>query len=134
MPRERGLEPQYGGYDGTRTESKVARKNRLQHLVGDRRADPSTCVEGNAPPVLIEQDCNIHVTELDPGNTVSLSISKGRQAYVVCAEGMAELSENKGAPLALARHEAARVTGDGDLHISAGKEPAHVLLLEMKRG
>lgn len=55
LPRESGLEPAYGGYDGTTPPAKAARQNQLQHLVGDKRADPSTCVGGALPPVLIEQ-------------------------------------------------------------------------------
>jgi len=49
----------------------------------------------------------------------------------VCAEGAAELGGGKGAPMALARHDAARVSGDGLLVISAAGQPAHVLVLEM---
>lgn len=74
------------------------------------------------------------MAELDAGASVQLPIAAGRQAYVVCAEGAAELSGGKGTPLGLTRHEAARISGDGPLVITAGDSKAHVLLLEMKAG
>jgi redox-sensitive bicupin YhaK (pirin superfamily) len=74
------------------------------------------------------------VCELDAGRSVTLLIATGRQAYVVCAEGSAELTGGKGAPVVLARHEAVRVAADGPLVITAGDNKAHVLLLEMRAG
>jgi redox-sensitive bicupin YhaK (pirin superfamily) len=140
-PRAQGLTPEYGGYEGGSESALAARHNSLAHLVGDREQPH------HSAPVRIMADCNLHVTELEASRSVSFGLDAGRQAYVVCLEGTATVSEEMGtgheggsecaAPLRLERHDAAELRGEGTLVLTStggGHEKAHVLLLEMAAG
>jgi redox-sensitive bicupin YhaK (pirin superfamily) len=125
--RRNGIEPEYGGFDGTTSVARAARTNSLAQLVGDRNQDRDA-----AAPVKIEQDARMFVSELEPGKTVSLPLPKGRQAYLLCVEGAVTAREAAGGDLyELVRHDAAEIRGDGTLDLSASAQGAHVLLLEM---
>lgn len=140
-PREQGLEPAYGGFDGTSEEAVGARRNQLSQLVGDRDAASSKSV-----PVKIAQDLSMYVAELEPSSSsssssVELTLGVGRQAYLVCLEGevsavdAAASSAEAPPPLALKRHDAAEIRGDGRLVVQQrGGIPSHILLLEMAKG
>ena len=68
---------------------------------------------------------------------MSLQIGAGRQAYVLCVEGSLAASDSGSSQpaISLARHDAAEVRGDGELHLAASADaPSHVLILEMAHG
>merc|ERR1719326_1213743 len=124
-----GITPRYGGFDGTTAAAQAARTNGLAQLVGDRRSEKASNV-----PVLIEQDCKMFATELEPGKSVSLQLAKGRQAYLICLEGSVALSDAGSGAVQLARHDAAEIRGEGEILLQAGSQRAHAMLLEMAAG
>jgi len=81
-PRSYGLAPNYG----SATSSAGDRTNKWLHLVGDVN-DKAT-----EPPVQINTDANIFVTELAPNRSIALSVKAGRQAYCLMLEGQAQFS------------------------------------------
>mmetsp|Transcript_52541 Transcript_52541/g.125498 ORF Transcript_52541/g.125498 Transcript_52541/m.125498 type:complete len:312 (+) Transcript_52541:82-1017(+) len=124
VPRQRGLTPNYGSYNGTGQASAEARRDKWLHLVADVRADRSVTA-----PVRINQDCNVYVTELSPGaNAPSLKIGEHRQAYMLCVEGDVVKGLQK---KQLRRHDAAELKGPLALDLEAGPDGALVLLFEM---
>ena len=97
------------------------------HLVSDVQGKEIT-------PIKINQDANIHISEVDAGNTVTMEIKSGRQAYLLCMEGSfcASVVNKKEC---LQRHDAAELVGPLILSItpSSGDSPsAHMLIVEMK--
>jgi quercetin 2,3-dioxygenase len=121
--RRRGLVPNYGSAKGALEK----RKNQWSHVVTD--------VDRPAPggiPIQINQDANIKVTELDPGQSVSFGVDSGRQAYLLCVEGSLDASDaSDGAKsYSLERHDAAEIFGSSYL-FKAGSSGAHVLVVEM---
>ena len=130
--RQNGMEPVYGGFDGTTSDAKAKRKNALAQLVGDRRDSSAS------PPVAIEQDLKMFTAELDASKSVSLPIADGRQAYLLCVEGglvaKGAAAVADGSSCTLSRHDAAEIRGEGELVLSAGEGGAHLLLLEMAAG
>lgn len=136
--RTTGLTPQYGGFDGASAAAVAMRKNALAQLVGDRKGGGAKAAD---VPVAIEQDCSMHVAELDPGKSVSRPLASGRQAYLLCVEGALRAADASGGgggsskACDLVRHDAAEVRGDGGtLQLTAGAEGCHLLLLEMAAG
>lgn len=139
VPRRRGTQPRYGGYQGTLED----RKDKFQHLVADLNNDAVKT------PVKINQDANIFVAEISAGNAASLPINEVRQAYVVILEGagvgVTATNAVKGLPTASEdcsgdasqvahAHDAFEVYGGErgtTLTFSAGKTDAHVLVIEM---
>lgn len=71
---------------------KEDRHNTLQHVLTDfrRYEGEKDLGEGVIP---IHQDCNIFVSEADPGVDQQFVLSKGRQAYLVCIEGKLSVSD-----------------------------------------
>jgi len=126
--RTNGLEPTYGGFDGTTGEAKAARRNTLTQLVGDRKQN-----RDEAAPVKIEQDTRMFVSELNPSQTVSFPLPAERQAYLLCVEGKVMVHDSSGgaSTCELVRHDAAEIRGGGTLELTASESGAHVLLLEM---
>lgn len=134
--RTRGAKPNYGSFIG----DAVARRNQWAHLVSDSEnpAAPST-------PIKINQDANIHVTELDAGQTLSFEVAEGRQAYLLCMEGGVSL-QGDGTSEQLDRHDAAEIFGphtftmtalsartvEDDCETKDATCGAHVLLVEME--
>lgn len=123
VPAARGLTPNYGSMHGDKMEA--SRKNVWAHLVSNVK-DKST-----KTPVEINQDCNIHVTELAEGNKVDLNLEAGRQAYVLCMEG-STMVEGVHGETVLDRHDAAEAVGPTKLTFTSKAENAHVLVVEMK--
>ena len=86
------------------------------------------------------QDAHVFVSENDAGVEHSVELGAGRQAYLVCIEGSAQLAgppgEEGGAVQLEARDAAALVAGSSvplPVTITAGKAGAHLLLIEMKQ-
>jgi redox-sensitive bicupin YhaK (pirin superfamily) len=131
-PRQYGLEPLYGGFDGTTAAATAARKNAFTQLVGDQGR-----AEHGSVPVRIAQDCSMYVAEIEPGVSLQFTIAKGRQAYILCVEGSLTVggtAEGDHPPMPLVRHDAAELRGEGKLQLTAGDTPAHTLLMEMAEG
>lgn len=134
--RTRGLKPNYGSFVG----DEAGRRNQWQHLVGDVNDSKSSSA------IQINQDANIHVTEIDAGETVTFTVAEGRQAYLLCVEGAGVVRGDHGSDEVLVRHDAAEVYGPNTFTITpaevsaestetaatAGAGAAHFLLVEMK--
>jgi redox-sensitive bicupin YhaK (pirin superfamily) len=81
-------------------------------------------------PIKINQDANIHVTEVFPGSTVDFQLREGRQAYLLCVEGSATFTGTHGSEL-LEQHDAAELFGPNVITVTPGDKAAHLLLVEM---
>ena len=96
------------------------------HLVSDVKGSEST-------PIKINQDANIHVTEVNQGQSVTFTLNPGRQAYLLCMEGNAIVEGAHGVET-LDRHDAAEIFGENVFTIrptEQSPQPAHMLLVEM---
>ena len=126
-PRRRGLTPNYGSGASTAAD----RENKWFHLVSDTQASATTT------PIKINQDVNIHVTEIFKNHTTDFNLGEGRQAYLLCIEGSASIQftevDNQKKNVHLDQHDAAEVFGATTLSITPkeGSEKTHMLLLEM---
>jgi redox-sensitive bicupin YhaK (pirin superfamily) len=121
-PRRGGLNPNYGSAVGDYN----ARENKWAHLVSDSASKVTT-------PIKINQDANIHVTEVTPGNTATFELQQGRQGYLLCMEGTAVVSGGHGSET-LERHDAAEVFGSNSVTVTPHPDsnaPIHMLLVEM---
>lgn len=99
--RQRGLKPSYGSFAG----DKKAQDNQWAHLVSDVKSSHQTGVK-------INQDANIYVTEVSGENTISFNLSEGRQAYLLCVEGAAQVQgEDSKSLIEIQRHDAAELYG-----------------------
>jgi redox-sensitive bicupin YhaK (pirin superfamily) len=127
-PRARGLRPNYGSMVGDESAAAV-RRNQWAHVVSD--------VESKAvrAPVQINQDCNMHVTELDASTPApAFVLGEGRQAYLLVVEGEIAMRDGPAenpSLISLCRHEAAEVYGPVTVELAAGPEGALVMLFEM---
>jgi len=104
--------------------------------------------DDSTSPVQLRRDCNVFVSELDEGKTVTYQVKEGRQAYLLCAEGAMTVNDEN-----LKMREACKIYGPTDIKITAThkqsenmfvnqnvtqtqeKEPypsAHLMLVEMK--
>jgi redox-sensitive bicupin YhaK (pirin superfamily) len=141
LPRARNLPPNYGSLcvdDSNPSSPSYAscfeiRHNKWAHLCSEvANTSAST-------PVKINQDCNMFVTESDVGVDVPpLKIESGRQAYMLCMEGAAEVNAltavgERVANVNLARHDAAEIIGPVTIQLRAGQsgDACHVLVFEM---
>lgn len=114
FPDKKGYEPNYGDH----------------RFLWEDRVDKwlpivSGCDDSIAP-VRIHQDTNIFVTEISKGKSLEFDVSEGRQAYLVLIEGKADING-----LSLTACDAMEITEE--LITIAAVEPAHVLILEMKK-
>lgn len=119
-PRHTGTKPNYGSMFG---DAKAAQERfgHWAHLVSDVHAKGRT-------PVQINQDCNVHLTELSPGASPGeFHLLPGRQAYLLCVEGMAAATGGA----VLRRHDAAELKGPMNVTWRAGGTGALLLLFEM---
>jgi len=121
-PRTFGLEPRYGSSRG----NKAARTNKWHHLVSDvDNEDVRTDVK-------INTDANMFVTELDEENVLALEVRAGRQAYMLCIDGMTcalhddQACTEKG--VSLRRNDAAEIIGPMKIKLTG---PSHLLVVEM---
>lgn len=85
-------------------------------------------------PIKINQDANIFVTEITPGNTVEFCVKNGRQAYLLCLEGSASISDTgTRASEQLDQHDGAEIYGPNVFTANpVGDEKLHMLLVEME--
>jgi quercetin 2,3-dioxygenase len=121
--RQRGLTPKYGSFVGDSN----GRSNKWAHLVTDTNNASSIA------PIKINQDANIHVTEIAAGSEATFQLGSGRQAYLLCIEGECEVS-GAAAPVVLNRHDAAEITGQGPLTVrptQGSSSGTHCLIVEM---
>jgi redox-sensitive bicupin YhaK (pirin superfamily) len=82
--------------------------------------------------VKINQDANIFVSEISPGQTVDFNLQKGRQGYLLCVEGTVSTSIGD-ARISMQRHDAAELLGPGLVRISPTEgHSGHMLLVEME--
>ena len=83
-------------------------------------------------PIQVNQDVNIHVTEVQAGHTVEFDLKDGRQAYILCVEGNAQFIGTHGEST-LVQHDAAEAFGPNNIAVTPVGESgaAHVLLIEM---
>jgi len=135
VPRRRGLAPNYGGFDGTTGKWKEARSNSFAQIVGDSEKCASVTGSDLPPPVLINQDVSMHVSELEQGKEASFSLDSNRQAYLLCVEGSMEAQAGSQTE-ALEQHDAAEVRGNDatlSLNFKATSPSCHILLLEMAK-
>lgn len=72
---------------------KEDRHNKIQHILTDfkKYENEKDLGEGVIP---IHQDCNMYVSEADPGVEQAFLLGKKRQAYVVCIEGKLSVSDS----------------------------------------
>ena len=76
-------------------------------------------------PIKINQDANIHITEVDIGNSVKIEIKDDRQAYLLCMEGTCHvmITNIKTGDIVkkddLQRHDAAELVGPILLEITS---------------
>lgn len=113
FPDERSLKPQYGDHRFTREQ----RHNQWLHIVSSP--------EGQAP-IRIHQDANIHVAELDAGQSLRFTVAPGRQAYLVQAEGEGQVNEHQ-----LGTRDALESLEE-DLTLTATTD-SHYLIIEMEK-
>ena len=127
-PRARGLRPNYGSMVGDESAA-VARRNQWAHIVSDVDS------KAERAPVQINQDCNMHVTELDPNTSApAVVLGEGRQAYMLVVEGEIALHPGRAEDCSLVSlgcHEAAEVYGPLTVELAAGPEGAFVMFFEM---
>ncbi len=96
------------------------------HLVSDVKNTAAPA------PIKINQDANIYVAEITTGNTVSFDLANGRQGYLLCMEGSAQLEGAHGSE-SLDRHDAAEVFGSNSFTVTPlNGQSAHLLLVEME--
>lgn len=127
--RQRGVQPNYGSMIG----NDASRENRWAHLVSDA-SDRTT-----STPVKINQDVNIHVTEVSPGHEVSFELKDDRQAYLLCIEGNAAIASSSSVSEqctneTMEKHDAAELFGPNTFKIKplSDDSKAHMLLVEME--
>jgi redox-sensitive bicupin YhaK (pirin superfamily) len=87
--------------------------------------------------VLTLSPTDLHRAENDAGVEHQLALGAGRQAYLVCIEGSMQVLAPQGSETTLAARDAAQLeAGAKPLHLTltAGREGAHFLLVEMKAG
>ncbi len=81
-PDRDGHTPHYGDHHFKQED----RSGKLLHIVSSKNGDAR---------VKINQDANIYVTELEPGEDIMFLVNPNRQAYVVQIEGSAKYNEIK---------------------------------------
>jgi quercetin 2,3-dioxygenase len=122
VPSARGLTPNYGSAHG----ADIVRSNVWAHMVSGVKSNSRT-------PVKINQDANLYVSELSPGNVLELTLSAGRQAYLLCVDGGVDVKVEGSTMQSLVKHDAAEVVGPVSLQLWAQvNKGAHLLYLEMQ--
>ncbi len=141
VPRVRGGKPRYGGFDALKHGGAAARLNQWQWLVADEQnADQKAVIQ-------LQQDVNIHVTELDGSapQPLAFELQAERQLYLLCIAGAVDIVGGLSTPQSLVGHEAMTIRGPASLAFAptasddsaaaaATKQPyAHVLIVEMAK-
>jgi len=121
-PRQFNLPPNYGSM--VAPSDKSCRHNKWMHIVSDVRNEEKV-------PIKVNQDVNIHVTELDKDSHVDFTVRLDRQAYFVCVEGNLSLNDEN-----LSQQDAAEISGiSGEipLKVTALNGPATAMIIEMAK-
>jgi len=131
-PDRRGHKPQYG----SSVYSKADRHNRLLHILGGTGEPPAWRDVHASECIKLHQDANVYVSELDAGKELHIGLGADRQVYMVVIEGA--LSANGET---LRTRDGAKVVSrakadgpDDTLVLTAGKDGAHLMLIEMAAG
>ena len=119
-PNAGGLAPNYGSHVTTK-------EDRLNKWCLAVSPVPGVGQNAGTAPVQIHADCTIRVTELEPGVAAQLAVPSGRQAYLLCVEGGAEVSNGE----TIVRHDAAELTSGAELTLTARTKGTHLLVVEM---
>eukprot|EP00128_Syssomonas_multiformis_P010897 Colp12_sorted_trinity150504_noHs@5058 len=101
LPGKRGLKPNYG----SKRFSYEDRHNKFLHILTSVDKKSETAIG-------IHQDANIYVSEVDDGKEVSLTLSAGRQAYIVAIEGDVAISTPAGQQALLEPRDAAEIVAN----------------------
>ena len=125
VPRSRGLQPNYGSYDG----AQYTLGGDWTHLITDYDNPNPTDAR-----VKLHQDVNMYVAEFPIGAPPKpLPIASGRQAYLLCVEGSIEVQGGGSKSKTLSQHDAAELYGPLDACTvgPTGGATGHVLVFEM---
>lgn len=112
LPDKKDYTPAYGDYLFHWEE----RNNKWLHLVSSKT--------GQAP-ITINQDVNIYAVALEANHSISFTVEKNRQAYLVIIEGQVVVNN-----IELDTKDALEITEES-ITITVNQQ-AHLLLLEMK--
>lgn len=97
----------------------------------------SDVAENYDTPVKINQDANLYVTEVTPGNTSTITIDSKRQAYFLLIEGdatltLTHLTKGQQEISNLNKYDAAEIYGPCSFELTpSGSTPVHGLIIEM---
>ena len=82
----------------------------------------------------VNQDVDVHASELELGQRVSFYLPQGRQAYLLCIEGKVNVNGKQ-----LSKHDACEIHKGGMLNIVASDveatengDLAHILMFSME--
>lgn len=116
VPDERGHTPNYG-------EQRFAWENRVNKWM---TIAVGTKMESAETPVRIHQDAHVFATYLNKGKSLLLEVKTGRQAYLVVAEGKAQIQD-----IDLYQRDAMEIVEE-DIIIKA-TEDVHIVVIEMAK-
>jgi quercetin 2,3-dioxygenase len=130
QPSKSGLSPKYGSFQAP----EKGPTNEVVHLVSENAASTTGEHGAVSAPVQINQDVDVHAAELELGETVTMEIPAGRQAYLLCVEGKLDINGSE-----LSKYDACEVFQGGTLKIMASDveetergNVAHFLMFTMK--
>ena len=137
-PDKRGHQPQYGSLMTTPEE----RHNKLLAVLQGTGRIPFWASPVPVEPVKLHQDATVIVSQADPSFSQEIALGRSRQAYVLCIEGSLEVSTPTASdsatskiPVVLGMREAAEIVAgkddDLDVVLTAGKQGAHFMIIEM---
>ncbi len=112
QPAQEGLKPSYEQRQFTQEQ----RAGVLQ---------PIASGQGLGEAVKVHQDVTFYVSSLRPAQELSHTLSAGRRAFLYVIDG--ELSVNGEQ---LRRHDQARITNEGQLHLTA-TQPSEIILIDL---
>ena len=84
-------------------------------------------------PIKLHQDINMYATIVRGGGSVGFKVGDGRQAYMVLAEGRAEVVGSKGGRVSLRARDAVEIVEEDVTVKAEAGEDAHAVLIEMKK-
>jgi redox-sensitive bicupin YhaK (pirin superfamily) len=87
-------------------------------------------------PIKLNQDATVVVSQFDSNFSHEIALGRARQMYILCIEGTMEISSSASTTAtALNTREAAEIVAgkndEVDLVLTAGKQGAHFLMIEM---
>lgn len=113
LPDRMAHKPNYGDHRFDASE----RKKQWLNIVSSQDGDA---------PIKINQDANIHVIELDEGQTIDFAVGQGRQAYLVQIEGTSDVNG-----VSLNTRDGLEIVEE-DITVVA-KEASHQLIIELAK-